>query len=521
MRMPAPEVQRQTDIERDDGIVQTKPFADTTPQLIQRQAEEIEDEEESIQAKSRSNQPNAIEAKTYSQIQSLKGGGRPLPESSRAFFEPRFGTNFSQVRVHTDNEAAIAARNINARAFTASNNIAFASGEFSPETASGRKLLAHELTHIVQQRAMPNLATGAILLQRQPGTWASAGDVLAYPSYDAPGDAPFIPVAAFGSLNQTDFQDLLLDWGRERYSGDVWKAYKDQIKDFSAAILWRQYRQWVPRVQAFNQDAQLLGPLEPGPYPWVTGIFIRLMYNPVETVWRPIEMGPEIVERQPGAPTTPPAPPGGVQPDQQSSESGVGAGNPDLPARGTLLHQGCSVAQVNMIGADIAMVHGMLETANQWLDSPRGKADLVLAASFPMVDPEHTRSTVRDEIRDALFVLNRIARGRTSVLCSTAPNCCLGRHPVCHPLTQPEAIHFCANYFAMPPPGNRAGILTHEMFHVVLPRDIAAMHAVQFLGFVAGLDCSTDLGAGVQAANLDPFHVVDLFTRTVWCLSRQ
>lgn len=81
------------------------------------------------------------------------GGGRPLGASERDFFEPRFGHSFADVRVHTDGEAAAATHAIGARAFTHGRDIAFAPGEYDPGGADGRRLLAHELTHVVQQSA--------------------------------------------------------------------------------------------------------------------------------------------------------------------------------------------------------------------------------------------------------------------------------------------------------------------------------------------------------------------------------
>jgi hypothetical protein len=74
-----------------------------------------------------------------------------LAPSQRAFFEPRFGRDFGQVRVHTNSKAADVAKSINAKAFTVGQNVAFGTGEYAPGTAAGRKLLAHELTHVVQQ----------------------------------------------------------------------------------------------------------------------------------------------------------------------------------------------------------------------------------------------------------------------------------------------------------------------------------------------------------------------------------
>jgi hypothetical protein len=84
-------------------------------------------------------------------IDSMRSGGQPLPESIRTFFEPRFGFDFSRVRVHASESASETARMLNARAFAINGNLAFGQGQYSPETNSGRKLLAHELTHIVQQ----------------------------------------------------------------------------------------------------------------------------------------------------------------------------------------------------------------------------------------------------------------------------------------------------------------------------------------------------------------------------------
>lgn len=83
--------------------------------------------------------------------QVLRSPGQPLAPSVRAFFEPRFGTDFSQVRVHADSAAQQSAQDINANAYTLGQNIAFGPGRFAPETQEGRRLLAHELTHVVQQ----------------------------------------------------------------------------------------------------------------------------------------------------------------------------------------------------------------------------------------------------------------------------------------------------------------------------------------------------------------------------------
>jgi hypothetical protein len=74
-----------------------------------------------------------------------------LPESARAFFEPRFGHDFGQVRIHTGAKAAESAHSLGAYAYTLGHDIVFDQGRFAPGTGEGRKLLAHELTHVVQQ----------------------------------------------------------------------------------------------------------------------------------------------------------------------------------------------------------------------------------------------------------------------------------------------------------------------------------------------------------------------------------
>jgi hypothetical protein len=81
----------------------------------------------------------------------LRSPGQPLDAETRAFMEPHFSHNFSAVRVHTDARAAESAGKVNALAYTVGRDIAFAAGRYAPTTSAGRKLLAHELSHVVQQ----------------------------------------------------------------------------------------------------------------------------------------------------------------------------------------------------------------------------------------------------------------------------------------------------------------------------------------------------------------------------------
>jgi hypothetical protein len=81
----------------------------------------------------------------------LRSPGQPLGREARTFMEPRFGHDFSRVRVHTDSRAAESARSVGALAYTVGSDIAFSQGYFNPGTKKGKRLLAHELTHVIQQ----------------------------------------------------------------------------------------------------------------------------------------------------------------------------------------------------------------------------------------------------------------------------------------------------------------------------------------------------------------------------------
>src|SRR5262249_54414802 len=97
--------------------------------------------------------------------EALRSAGRPLDGATRSFMEPRFGHDFSRVLVHSGSTAEQSARDLNARAFTVGNEIVFGRGRFAPETREGKSLLAHELTHVIQQTgATP--ASGVV--QRAP-----------------------------------------------------------------------------------------------------------------------------------------------------------------------------------------------------------------------------------------------------------------------------------------------------------------------------------------------------------------
>src|SRR5262245_18053412 len=85
--------------------------------------------------------------------EALQSPGQPLDSATRAFMEPRFGHDFSRVRVHLSARAAESARAVGALAYTVGHDIVFGNQEYAPDSSEGRRLIAHELTHVVQQGA--------------------------------------------------------------------------------------------------------------------------------------------------------------------------------------------------------------------------------------------------------------------------------------------------------------------------------------------------------------------------------
>jgi hypothetical protein len=121
------------------------------PELqVQRRADEGEEEELS-QTKGNPVQTSEVEPDVEEGVTSLRGRGQALSESDKAFFKPRFGQDFSDVRIHSNPEASKMARALNAKAVTLCRDIVFGSGQYRPGTTAGRRLLAHELAHVVQQ----------------------------------------------------------------------------------------------------------------------------------------------------------------------------------------------------------------------------------------------------------------------------------------------------------------------------------------------------------------------------------
>ena len=146
------------------GEIQAKLDVSQPTDASEREAERVADEvvgmgdsgdgtdrNPAVTRKATGSSGGTVDGETESRIESVTGGGRPLPESTRSFFEQRFGRDFSDVRVHTGPDADEAARSINAEAFTYGSDVVFRSDAYRPGSQDGRQLLAHELAHVVQQ----------------------------------------------------------------------------------------------------------------------------------------------------------------------------------------------------------------------------------------------------------------------------------------------------------------------------------------------------------------------------------
>jgi hypothetical protein len=135
---------------QEEEELQMQPGEGEEEEEVQAQRQE-EEEEEELQAQPDDGTVATVAGDIETRINSARGGGQPLAKEARQPIEQAFGADFSDVRVHTDSEANKLNHDLSAKAFTTGKDIFFRQGEYSPGSSSGQKLLAHELTHVVQQ----------------------------------------------------------------------------------------------------------------------------------------------------------------------------------------------------------------------------------------------------------------------------------------------------------------------------------------------------------------------------------
>jgi hypothetical protein len=125
-------------------------LAAAQPQISRKCAGSEADQEKKLQKKGAAVTDTVPGEAPASLDEVLRSAGQTLDPRTRAYFEPRFGQDFSNVRVHTDGDAALTAFGLGAAAYTVETHIVFASGRYQPQTSAGRRLLAHELAHVLQ-----------------------------------------------------------------------------------------------------------------------------------------------------------------------------------------------------------------------------------------------------------------------------------------------------------------------------------------------------------------------------------
>ncbi|MPZ74591.1 MAG: DUF4157 domain-containing protein [Nitriliruptorales bacterium] len=139
------------------------------------------------------------------------GSGQPLDRDTRSMMESRLGADFSDVRVHTGGTASESARQMNAQAYTVGNDVVFQSGNYAPETDSGKHMLAHELTHVVQQRSGPVSGTpmaGGVKVSHPSDPFEQAAERSADAAMAAPSAASAAPVQRQEEGEEEELQRL-------------------------------------------------------------------------------------------------------------------------------------------------------------------------------------------------------------------------------------------------------------------------------------------------------------------------
>lgn len=188
---------------------------------------------------SAANAPAVGEA-TEQRIEARRGGGSPLPEPIQAEMEGRFAKDFADVRVHTDSEAQALCAETGARAFTVGNDIFFAPGEFDPASDGGRELLAHELTHVIQQEQ-----TARRVQRNGTGTPPAAG-----------GGSAAAPAASGGATDFALSDGTVLDRVPRRYPGSDTDRKRLQLPEVSLPTFKERNSKRFPNVLALRPGAR-------------------------------------------------------------------------------------------------------------------------------------------------------------------------------------------------------------------------------------------------------------------------
>lgn len=237
MRMTEPEIQSQRAgasvllDESDSGETIQHLSADRNPSpedavvIEEEEEKEAEQGQEQVQTLRPRGQTSGREAISRGLLRGSQGGGL-LGANVRHFMEPRFLADFSRVRIHADHRAVALSQSLSARAFTHGRHIYFNAGEYQPETVEGRRVLAHELTHVIQQRG----GQTRFPVQQQVPV-----------SHGANGPATIQRLGALGN----ELKKNVAPWG----SGPTGSNYEVQTDGGTTVLAWRAYKRWKRRLR--------------------------------------------------------------------------------------------------------------------------------------------------------------------------------------------------------------------------------------------------------------------------------
>jgi len=236
---------------------------------MQRKCQHCE-EEEKAQRKEDANNQSEVTGKNESYMGSLGGKGTPLSQNERSFFEPRIGYDLSHVRIHTGADAEKSSKDVNALAYTHGSNIVFGANQYQPGTDNGKRLMAHELTHTLQQKGGVGLKRVQRIPAQQPSpaptpvnsesnqsvsetisnapagseswnssfTWDSKFQVV----YDPGAKTATIVSRLYSTADaaaKQGWEDAIENrWGKGNFSLEVWEGCSPKVVPIYVDVIW-------------------------------------------------------------------------------------------------------------------------------------------------------------------------------------------------------------------------------------------------------------------------------------------
>ena len=200
----------------------------------------------------------AVDTATEGGINASRGGGQPMPEALRSQMESGFGTDFSGVRLHTDSRSADLSQGIQAKAFTYGNDIYFNRGQYSPDTAAGQHLIAHELTHVVQQSGKVGREPGDIYLFHTDNSIIS--NLICEKMYSKKDDSKCFSHVAIEDTKGNLFSATASGVGTKK-KGDAIKGRNGvilRLRDSSSLDL-EKMQEFIDTERSFPKNMYLLG----------------------------------------------------------------------------------------------------------------------------------------------------------------------------------------------------------------------------------------------------------------------